>query len=246
MPQPTLTLIVAATSHLGIGLSGGLPWRLKSEMAYFARVTKRIHPPMATSPTNNANTSSNAMPPLTAANAVIMGRKTWSSIPPKFRPLPGRINIVITRQPTKPKASNAGDGEETGEEGGVWGPHHVNSLDEALGLVATGLGGKVEVGRVFVIGGAEIYRLALAHPRTKRILVTEVTKEEGGEEAGAGVGAGEDPFKCDTFFPEFRTSGRGWARKSQGELSAYVGEEVQPGWQSEKDVRFEYQLWEKE
>jgi dihydrofolate reductase len=72
-----LTLIVAATIKNGIGQSGRLPWRLPQEMAYFARVT--------TTATEGS------------ANAVIMGRNTWESIPAKFRPLPKRLNVVISR-----------------------------------------------------------------------------------------------------------------------------------------------------
>jgi dihydrofolate reductase len=72
-----LTLIVAATKTNGIGQSSHLPWRLPKEMAYFKRVT------------------SNA--PDGSMNAVLMGRKTWESIPTNFRPLPNRVNIVISR-----------------------------------------------------------------------------------------------------------------------------------------------------
>ena len=71
-----LTLIVAATPNHGIGKSGGLPWRLPQEMKYFARMT-------TTAPDNEKN-------------AVIMGRNTWESIPLRFRPLPGRTNVVLT------------------------------------------------------------------------------------------------------------------------------------------------------
>ena len=73
-----LTLIVAATKSNGIGQNGRLPWRLPQEMAYFARVT------------------SNA--PEGKRNAVVMGRNTWESIPTKFRPLPRRLNLVISRK----------------------------------------------------------------------------------------------------------------------------------------------------
>ncbi len=72
-----LTIIVAATKSNGIGKNSQLPWRLPKEMTYFARVT------------------SNA--PEGKHNAVIMGRHTYESIPPKFRPLSNRINIVISR-----------------------------------------------------------------------------------------------------------------------------------------------------
>ena len=72
-----LTLIVAATSTNGIGKGGQLPWRLPKEMAYFAKVTSAA--------------------PEGKTNAVIMGRNTWGSIPPKFRPLQRRTNVVLSR-----------------------------------------------------------------------------------------------------------------------------------------------------
>lgn len=74
-----LTLIVAATKSNGIGQNGQLPWRLPKEMKYFAQAT------------------SNG--PEGKENAVIMGRKTWESIPPKSKPLSKRINIVVSRNP---------------------------------------------------------------------------------------------------------------------------------------------------
>ncbi|OLL23581.1 Dihydrofolate reductase [Neolecta irregularis DAH-3] len=79
MPGLPLTLIVAATPTLGIGRNCALPWRLKEEMAYFARVT--------TSAPNDK------------VNAVIMGRKCWDSIPRTFRPLKDRVNVIISRNP---------------------------------------------------------------------------------------------------------------------------------------------------
>ncbi|EEY22644.1 dihydrofolate reductase [Verticillium alfalfae VaMs.102] len=85
-PAPTLdlTLIVAATRTMGIGRNGTLPWTgLKREMAYFARVTKR---------------PAGLGPRPTALNAVIMGRKdVGGASPPRFRPLKGRLNVVISR-----------------------------------------------------------------------------------------------------------------------------------------------------
>ncbi|KAK2781633.1 dihydrofolate reductase [Onygenales sp. PD_12] len=97
---PPLTLIVATTpittpknasSHrrLGIGHAGTLPWpRIKSDMTFFSRVTTRPPPPF--SPPSSPHERS-------AINAVIMGRKTYDSLPARFRPLPGRVNVVITR-----------------------------------------------------------------------------------------------------------------------------------------------------
>ena len=68
-----LGLIWAQARRRVIGREGALPWHLPQDMAHFRQAT--------------------------AGCAVIMGRKTWDSLPPRFRPLPGRMNIVITRQP---------------------------------------------------------------------------------------------------------------------------------------------------
>ena len=74
-------LIVAACGNsLGIGKNGQLPWRLKEEMKHFASTTSN------TKDTNKLN-------------AVIMGRKTWESIPIRFRPLKNRVNVILSRQP---------------------------------------------------------------------------------------------------------------------------------------------------
>lgn len=73
----SLTIIVAATRNNGIGQGSRLPWRLPQEMSYFASVTSRA--------------------PEGQANAVVMGRTTWESIPTKFRPLKNRVNLVLSR-----------------------------------------------------------------------------------------------------------------------------------------------------
>jgi dihydrofolate reductase/thymidylate synthase len=73
-------VVVAASNSWGIGADGGIPWRLPGDMRYFRRVTLRT-----------ADCGKQ--------NAVVMGRRTWDSIPAKFRPLKGRTNIVLTRSP---------------------------------------------------------------------------------------------------------------------------------------------------
>lgn len=82
MPKLKLAMVAAMSLTNGIGKDGGLPWRLKGEMAYFRKVTSQV-------PEDEKHAG--------ARNAVIMGRKTWASIPPKFRPLSGRLNVVISR-----------------------------------------------------------------------------------------------------------------------------------------------------
>jgi len=78
-----VTLIVAATTNNGIGQAGKLPWRLPQEMQYFARVT-----------TGKGDIPDGER----KKNAVVMGRMTWESIPRRFRPLAGRINLVVSQQ----------------------------------------------------------------------------------------------------------------------------------------------------
>lgn len=76
---PGFQLVVACTQERGIGLDGGMPWTLRKDMAYFKALT------------------STARDATSKRNAVIMGRKTWDSIPKKFRPLANRFNVVISR-----------------------------------------------------------------------------------------------------------------------------------------------------
>ena len=70
-------VVVAATPEWGIGAGGTLPWRLPGDMAFFKALTTKTRGQGA-------------------VNAVILGRSTWDSLPPKFRPLPGRLNVVVS------------------------------------------------------------------------------------------------------------------------------------------------------
>jgi dihydrofolate reductase / thymidylate synthase len=102
-------------------------------------------------------------------NAVIMGRKTWDSNPQKFRPLPGRINCVLNRDTNFELPA---------------GVLKASDFESALALFdAPALRDKA--GDVFVIGGAEIFRLAIAHPSCQRLFITHIQKS----------------FQCDRFFP---------------------------------------------
>ena len=104
----------------------------------------------------------------TIGHAVVMGRKNWDSIPERFRPLSNRRNIVLTRN-----ASIQLDGAEV-----------VHTLEEAYALCE----GKNEV--CFVIGGAQVYHLALQSDSVKELFITHVDEE----------------FDADTFFPNIDLS----------------------------------------
>ncbi|MEL3945643.1 MULTISPECIES: dihydrofolate reductase [Streptomyces] len=112
-----------------IGADNGIPWRLPEDMAHF-KATTLGHP-------------------------VVMGRKTWDSLPPRFRPLPGRRNVVVTRDPLW-----AAEGAE-----------RAGSITEALER-ATEPSAPDAPATAWVIGGGEIYRAALEHATT--LSVTEV------------------------------------------------------------------------
>ena len=159
-------VVVAATAEGGIGKENALPWRLSKDMAYFKQLT---------SETREGD----------GVNAVIMGRKTWESIPGKFRPLPGRLNIVLSRGGTLVEANdeNAGQGSQTLPEGVLV----RKSIDDALSAIASS---EVKVEKAFVIGGAQIYEEALKSDKCEAVHLTEI----------------EGEFECDAFIPKIDTT----------------------------------------
>jgi dihydrofolate reductase len=212
---PPLTLIVATTAKNGIGKNGTLPWpMLKKEMAYFARVTKRIPEASSTSDTSSEATTQ------TPQNVVVMGRKTWESIPPKFRPLPQRTNVVISR-------SDKVDGVDDSVI-------LSSSISSALASLATKVneGKAAPLGRVFVIGGAAIYKQALDMEQAKSILLTRV----------------EGEWDCDTDFPVDVEVEQGWERRDKKALDHFAGEDVVEVQEEEvkgQKVGYEFRLYER-
>lgn len=222
--QIPLTIIVAATAKNGIGKNAGLPWpMLKKDMGYFARVTKRV--PM---PKDTGSVQSDALKDsiLSGArrNAVIMGRKTWESIPPNYRPLKDRTNIVISTQGRK-QLHNVPDDVVVAAD-----------IPSALKTLETMVreGKSLPVGRAFIIGGSSIYKIALDLPQTNRILLTRISKE----------------YDCDTYFPaELDATTSPWQRSSHAELRDFVGEEVEEGsiaqHTGDEELSLEFQLFER-
>jgi dihydrofolate reductase len=159
--------------------------------------------------------------PSDALNAVIMGRKTWESIPAKFRPLKGRLSIVISRSFTSPPQDNVN--AETD-------PIQVSSLEQAVEYLQSKHA--QATGKAFVIGGAQIYAAALGLQEARRILMTKVLTD----------------FECDTDFPlslHQDPAPSDWVLKSKEELDRWVGEEVPAGTQVENSTSYEFQMWER-
>lgn len=152
-----MNLIVAiCKKNNGIGFKGGMPWKLKNELKYFKEITSN----------NDTDTH----------NVVIMGRKTWESLPKK--PLPNRINIVISRNKDPEFIKSIEQYNKT------FVSDNINSFMETLPnlLIET----PYIKYNIFVIGGEEIYKMAIKSIFCERLYITEIYKE----------------FECDTFFPE--------------------------------------------
>lgn len=130
-------LIVAMDQNRGIGKNGTLPWKLTDDLKHFRDITTA---------TQNA----------TSQNAVIMGRKTWESIPEKFRPLPKRLNIVLSKNSAWPLPS---------------GVELFSSLDAALSALQKST---PRIEKIFVIGGAQVFNTAIGHPDCRAIELTQI------------------------------------------------------------------------
>lgn len=214
---------------MGIGFQGGLPWTkgLKSDMGFFRRVTMR-----------GANRAEDEgvgkRGDIWGRNAVIMGRRTWESIPKKFRPLAGRVNVIVARHTARLRMEINGAGNKGKEEVLI-----ASSLDEALKVLRElrqrqrngAFSEKEEEGKDFIIGGSAIYKacLDLASSLNQgnrgqheegfvlRILQTQVRRLDG------------KAFECDTFFPTNLPDGvsetpQGWKKVDKAEAETWVGE----------------------
>jgi dihydrofolate reductase len=125
-----LHLIYARARNGTIGQNNQMPWHLPEDLAHFKRVT--------------------------LGQPVIMGRKTWDSLPARFRPLPGRVNIVVTRQ-------------ANWQAEGAW---RATSIEDAMRLCG-------DVPDAWIMGGAEIYRQA--EPLASTAVVTEIDADFEGD-----------------------------------------------------------------
>ena len=138
MPQPVISLVVARGRNGVIGRDGDLPWRLRSDLQRFKAIT--------------------------IGKPCLMGRKTWESLP--LRPLPGRLNLVLTRD------------QSYEAEGMAKGALVCATLDEAI-EIARETAEEDNVDEICVIGGTALFEAAL--PRARRLYVTEVDAAPEGD-----------------------------------------------------------------
>lgn len=125
--------LIWAEAHGGvIGARGGMPWHVPEDLAHFKRTTDGA--------------------------PVVMGRRTWESLPARFRPLPGRANIVVTRQ------------SDWAADGAV----RAGSVDEGLALAASDADDWI-----WVIGGAELFERTI--DAADRLVVTELDLDVDGD-----------------------------------------------------------------
>lgn len=134
-------MIVAVDEHNGIGKNGHLPWHFKKEYKYFRDTTRK---------TENPNKQ----------NMIIMGHRTWDSLDPKYRPLPNRRNIILTRNanyklPTEEKYTQV---------------TICTSLEDAIKFADD----KIE--KIFILGGGQIFREFINDPRLTGIYLTKIHK----------------------------------------------------------------------
>ena len=133
-PLPPISLIYARARNGVIGRDNGMPWHLPEDLAHFRRCT--------------------------GGHPVVMGRRTWDSLPPRFRPLPGRTNVVVTRQ-------------ADWQAPGALVVHDLRSAFQACAEL------QPPAREIWVTGGAQVYREAL--PCAQRVVVTEIARDVEGD-----------------------------------------------------------------
>jgi dihydrofolate reductase len=161
-PKP-INVVLAATKSHGIGLNNSLPWRLKQELRHFRAITTSYN-------------LSESQRQSGLQNAIVMGRKTWESLP-NNTPLPNRKNIILTTQKASKILSTVPKPSQDNLQ-------IVGSLPELFAFIDSS---QASINEVSLIGGADITQQAIsAHShRIKNIFLTRISKD----------------FPCDTFMP---------------------------------------------
>ena len=152
-----MNIIVAyCKKNNGIGFDNKIPWLLKNDLKNFQQITSKTFKDYT-------------------KNLVVMGRKTWESIPDKHKPLKNRINIVLTRNKDIKLKYDIESYKDT---------HVKYDFNEILEVVK--LNKNFNISNIFIIGGETLYKMALESKEVSKIYVTEIYEN----------------FDCDTFFPK--------------------------------------------
>jgi dihydrofolate reductase len=180
----SVNLIVAMCKNNGIGLNNKIPWKISEDMHYFSKKTSGNYP-------GDGNKK----------NAVIMGRNTWESLPKKYKPLPHRFNIVLTKN---------GQGQRQGLKDSNTDVEYLSSIDDVVDLCygQDEKGEKGEKGEkngksvsckfndIWVIGGSSIYQEFIKRDTNKGINIynsIQISKYY--------ITYIDKDYDCDTYFP---------------------------------------------
>ena len=178
----SVKLIVAMCKNNGIGIDNKIPWRISEDMNYFSKKTSGDY-------SGDGNKK----------NAVIMGRKTWESLPKKYKPLPNRFNIVLTR-------NMQGQGLPDSNEDVAY----ISSIDDAM-KICYGRDEKGEKGEkikqtqhtscifnaIWIIGGSTIYQEFICRDLTPSLNACNTNKEI----SNYYITYIDKEYNCDTYFP---------------------------------------------
>ena len=152
-----MNVIVAyCKKNNGIGNNNKIPWFLKNDLKNFQQITSKTFKPYT-------------------KNMVVMGRKTWNSIPNKHKPLKNRLNVVLTRNKDVRLKHEIESYKDT-----------IVKYDFSEILEVSKLNKNFNISNIFIIGGESLYKMALESDSISKIYVTEVYED----------------FDCDTFFPQ--------------------------------------------
>ncbi|CAG8543136.1 2369_t:CDS:2 [Ambispora gerdemannii] len=209
---PNFACIVAATAEKwGIGIENRLPWKIKRDMNFFVQVTKRV----------------------IIDHDVVMGRRNWESIPPKYQPLKQRLNVVLSRTwkvPPSPPISIDRQSNNSNTESSLaqdLPPLSLSSSPPILlfndfSTAIDNLSANPQVSRIYIIGGLAVYAEAMTSPLCTHILLTRIYKE----------------FESDTFLPPIDETV--YQQTTHEELVNFVGMDVPKGVQEENEIPFEF------
>ncbi|KAF7640258.1 DHFR domain-containing protein [Meloidogyne graminicola] len=137
-----MNIIAAVDRSFGIGKNNSLPWRLPKEQIHFMKLTTNTKDP-------------------NKINAVLMGRKCWESIPPKYRPLKNRLNIVLSKT-IEPKVSED-----------LIISDEIDNLFEMLKSEPY----KDKIETIWNVGGSEVYSLGFCYPQLDKLILTKIDKD---------------------------------------------------------------------